>query len=199
MTAFGKLTYLPYRIIRRFGTASVCYFFALETDQVPTLSVPKTLFVEEMSAERLKPFVDQQHGLDESHVELIRCKKAVCFAVFDQESLAAFSWVAFGSVPGELNHTGDPLTALPLSLPQNTGYVFHVLVTPEYRGRRLYGAMMSHLATLLPARGIERLVLTTEWTNASALRSVERMGFKKEGILKKYAKGQDFYIMAKVI
>ena len=181
MTVIRKLWCLPYRVLRRFGTASVCYFFGSDTETIPTVNLPTPLVVEEMSLARIMRFVSPEHQLDQTHVELIRSDKAECLAVFDEESLAAFLWVAFCDVCGELNHTGNPRTELPLYLPENTAYVFHVLVMPEYRGRRLYGAMMSHLAASLRTRDIERLILTTEWTNESAITSVERMRFKKLG------------------
>ena len=46
---------------------------------------------------------------------------------------------------------------------------------------------------------LERLQMTCAVINEMSFNWLKRMGFKEEGVFKKYAKGQDFYIMAKVI
>ena len=46
---------------------------------------------------------------------------------------------------------------------------------------------------------LERLQITCAVVNQMSKKWLERLGFKKEGTLVKYANGQDFYAMARII
>ena len=181
MSFLTRMKQLPYRAMRRFAIANQTLFFGCELAHLSGAPCPKGLVVVQWSEGDLRQHLAEEHYLDESHTVWLRDDQAICFAVMDGERLAGFAWIALGDVPAEMNHDGHPDTQLPLFLPDNTGFVFHVFILPSYRGRRLYAVLMSHVAQQLPTRGIDRLVLTTECTNRSALRSVGRMGFREVG------------------
>jgi len=181
MPFFSRLNQLPYRVMRRFAIANQTLFFGCNLESLSRVPCPEGLAVVQWSENDLLQHQGEEHYLDESHATWLRDGQAICFAVMDEDRLAGFAWFALGDVPGEMNHDGHPDTQLPLFLPDDTCFVFHVFILPAYRGRRLYAALMSYAAEQLPDRGVRKLLLTTECTNRSALRSVNRMGFREVG------------------
>lgn len=181
MQFLSHLRLFPYRVMRRFAIANQTLFFGCDLASLSGAPCPKGLAVVQWSENELRQHLGEEHYLDESHAIWLRDGQAICFAVMDEERLAGFAWIALGDVPAEMNHDGHPDTQLPLFLPDDTGFVFHVFILPAYRGRRLYAALMSYAAERLPDHGVLKLLLTTECTNRSALRSVNRMGFREVG------------------
>ncbi|EMI24725.1 MAG: N-acetyltransferase [Rhodopirellula sp.] len=167
--------------MRRFAIANQTLFFGCELVSLSGVPCPEGLTAVQWSENDLLQHQGEEHYLDESHATWLGDGRAICFAVMDEEKLAGFAWIALGDVPGEMNHDGHPDTQLPLFLPDDTGFVFHVFILPAYRGQRLYAALMSYAAEQLPDHGVGKLLLTTECTNRSALRSVNRMGFREVG------------------
>lgn len=181
MPFLTRLKQFPYRVMRRFAIASQTLFFGCEIVSLSGVPCPEGLVVVQWTEGDLRQHLGEEHYLDESHATWLRDGRAICFAVMDEEKLAGFAWIALGDVPGEMNHDGHPGTQLPLFLPDDTGFVFHVFILPAYRGRRLYAVLMSYAAEQLPDHGVRKLLLTTECRNRSALRSVIRMGFREVG------------------
>jgi ribosomal protein S18 acetylase RimI-like enzyme len=176
------LRWLPYRILRRFAVANVSRFFMLPVDSMPRVELPSGFSVSECSSEKLRKAAEHcEYQVSRSNVDLLETGGAICFTVFDGEIPAGFAWVAIGNVSGELNHDGKPETGLPIRLSVDVAFIFQVLVFSNYRGRRLYAALMTEMADALRSRGIRRLVLTTEASNCQAMRAVDRMGFKQVG------------------
>lgn len=182
MSLITQLRYLPYRVIRRIGTADISYVFGVELAQIrPTLLPIEFEFVE-LTVERLKELIDLHPQLfATSRPKDLEDGRAYCYAISFQGALAAFAWVAIGDIPAGFNHNGDLQAGLPITMPVNSGFVHNVFVMSQFRGRRLYGALMSGLKQSLFAHGVTRLVLTTDATNQSALVAVRRMGFQYLG------------------
>ncbi len=182
MSLFTRIKYLPYRVVRRFAIANVSCFFAAELGDLQVTDLPDAMVFTELTAPMLEGLcVDYPDHFRDEHRKLLACDRIRGFAVFYDQSLASCLWLAIEDVPGEINHDGHPATQMPLYLPDNVGYVFNVFVKPEYRGRRLYGAMITELANRLGEEGFTGLTLTTEGSNYRALSSVRRMGFRMVG------------------
>lgn len=182
MRLFSRIKYLPYRVVRRFAIANVCCFFAAELGDLQMTNLPDGMVFTELTAPMLDDLcADYPDHFSDEHRKLLASERIRGFAVFHDHSLASFLWLAIENVPGELNHDGHPATQLPLYLPDAVGYVFNVFVKPEYRGRRLYGAMIAELAKRLGKEGFTSLSLTTEGSNYRALSSVRGMGFRMVG------------------
>lgn len=182
MSVLTRLRYLPYRAIRRIGTADISRVFGVEYFELRPTLLPQGFEFVELTTERFRELLTLFPELfNESRLDDLAKKRANCYAIFEKEILAAFSWVSIGDVPAEFNHNGDLQAGLPISMPEDTGFVHNVLVMPEYRGKRLYGAMMSAMELPLRARGVRRLLLTTDATNENSLRAVRRMGFQELG------------------
>ena len=180
--SFHSLRWFPYRVARRLAIANVCHFYQSAIDEMPRTRAPDGYAIESCPSDRLR---EHAHELDyqipERDLEMLDTGESKCFAAFRANSLAGFAWIAFGDIPGDMNHDGKPETGLPIHLADDAAFVFQVLVLPAYRGRRLYAAIMSQMADELQVDGIRSLVLTTEGSNRSALRAVERMDFRKIG------------------
>ncbi|QDT13448.1 GNAT family N-acetyltransferase [Planctomycetes bacterium K23_9] len=174
-----SIRWLAYRVVRRFAIANVCHFYQSPIDQMPRTPTPSGYEVCSCSSERLRKHASAlEYAIPERDLEMLDSGAAKCFAAFQADSLAGFAWVAFGNIPGDMNHDGKPETGLPIQLSDDSAFVFQVLVLPAYRGRRLYAAIMSQMADQLQKDGIETLVLTTEGSNHRALKAVDRMGFQ---------------------
>lgn len=182
MASLSRLWHLPYRVVRKLATANICCFFGCDSGKIRFTPLPTGFRFEELTAERLCYLATRPNNpFDDSQKQLLEEKLAYGFAVIEQHSVAAFCWVATGDVPAEFNQGGSEMTQLPIFLPSRAAYIFNVFVVPQYRGRRLYGAMMSRLADSMQSRGISQLIITTEGSNVQALRSVHRMGFEELG------------------
>jgi ribosomal protein S18 acetylase RimI-like enzyme len=169
-------------VVRRFAIANVCHFYQLSIEKMPRTPTPNGYTIVSCSSNRLRQHAHElEHEVPKRDFEMLNAGAAKCFAAFQANSLAGLAWVAFGDIPGEMNHDGKPETGLPIQLADDTAFVYQVLVIPAYRGRRLYGAIMSQMADELQIEGIQTLVLTTEGSNRNALRAVERMDFQKVG------------------
>jgi ribosomal protein S18 acetylase RimI-like enzyme len=100
----------------------------------------------------------------------------LCFAAVHHDGrMAHYGWYALGSVEG-CHHMG-----VPLSFPDDVGYMYNAFTHPDFRGRRLHSAAMTLALRELAARGITKLLSTIEWTNFASLRSFQRLGFENLG------------------
>ena len=168
--------------MRRLAIANICQIYQSPIDQMPRTPIPDGYTIESCSSDRLRSHAHElEYQIPERDFEMLDAEHARCFAAFQANSLAGFAWVAFGDIPGQMNHDGKPETGLPIQLSDDAAFVFQVLVLPAYRGRRLYAAIMSQMADQLQTDGIQTLVLTTEGSNHRALKAVDRMGFQKAG------------------
>ncbi|WP_442506361.1 GNAT family N-acetyltransferase [Novipirellula sp. SH528] len=182
MRIISRIVYLPYRVMRRVAIANICCFFVADISDLPVTELPSGMVFTELSPAKLIALRnDYPRKFGPEHLGYLQKNLARGFAVFDGKLLVSTIWMAKGNIPGEINHDGNLATQLPLSLPDGMAYVFSVVVRPEYRGRRLYGVMVSELSSRLKVEGFTRLMLTTEGSNHRALRSVRRMGFQEIG------------------
>ncbi|TWU39462.1 GNAT family N-acetyltransferase [Novipirellula artificiosorum] len=182
MNTLLQMCYLPYRAMRRIATANICHFLAVELDKLEVTPLSEGLTFEEVTPSRLPSIIQENPELlDDNLIDLIQKSIAHCYVVLENKQVVAFSWLATGNVPAEFNHDENPNTQLPFKLPSHTAYIFNAYVSPPYRGKRLYGAMMSGISSRMSGSRILRLVMTTEASNHRALRSVRRMGFRTIG------------------
>ena len=181
MRFLQRIRHLPYRAMRRLAMVNRNIFFGLDSSSALVGEVPASIAIAQWSADDVRLHVSDDHYLSQDDATLLENGHVVCFAAKSGGVLAGYAWFAVGNVPGELNYDVHPDTRLPLFLPDDTAFVFHVFVTPEFRGKRIYAALIAKASHELSTRGISKLVLTTEACNESALRSVRRMGFTEIG------------------
>ncbi|GAA4463610.1 GNAT family N-acetyltransferase [Novipirellula rosea] len=179
---YRALFWLPYRVFRRIAIANVNYIYQRPVHDMKNVVTEEECSIEQCSSSRLRGLMQTtDRTLSESDFALLESGKASCYAALHNNSLVGYAWVAFGDVSADMNHDGKPDTGLPIQLGDDTAFIFHVLVLPDYRGRRLYAAIVSQIASELETQGIRTMVLTTEASNHRARRAVKRMGFNKIG------------------
>lgn len=182
MKLLDGMRFLPYRIVRRLGTADISRVFGIETNSLRSPAASEGFcFLEVTQADICKLVTTHPDFFDDTQACQLADEGVYCFAVFRGPDLAAFAWLATGDICGEFNHNGDLRAGLPVSLPSDTGFVYNVFVVPAYRGKRLYATVMSYLAKVMQPRGVTRLILTTDATNTSSINALHRMGFQQLG------------------
>ncbi len=182
MKLFKAIRFLPYRVARRIGTADISRVFGIESSDLQAAPLEDQYSFAEITSQNIEELIKgcPQFFSDAQATELA-CDNIFCFATFHKDKVAAFAWLATGDVAAEFNHNGDLQAGLPVFLPPDTGFVYNVFVMPDHRGRRLYSAVMRELASHMQARGVTRLILTTDATNISSLKALHRMGFQALG------------------
>jgi ribosomal protein S18 acetylase RimI-like enzyme len=182
MNLLNQLCFVAYRTIRRIGTADIRCVFGIGISELRTTILDEQLrFLEITKSAIYDLIIAYPDSFDESQASQLADGNVFGFAILDGHALAAYAWLATGDLHAGFNHNGDLRAGLPVYLPPDTGFIYNVFVTPSYRGRRLYGSIMSELAKRIRSRGVTRLILTTDAMNENSLKAVRRMGFRDLG------------------
>lgn len=131
----------------------------------------------ECSNRRLESLLECNSSLDREAFRSLDAFRFRCFAMEIDHRIVAYAWTGIGEIPAEHNSNGHPWTGLPIKLAPEHVYLFSAFVSSEHRGRRLYEALVGHIARTFFDEGFQRMVLTTDARNTSALNANERMGF----------------------
>lgn len=182
MKLLNQIRFLPYRVASRIGTADISRVFGIAISDLQAVSLEDQFSFEEITCESIRELIEgYPHFFSDGQAAELACDNVFCFVTFHKNKVAAFAWLATGDVAAEFNHNGDLRAGLPVHLPPDTGFVYNVFVMPDHRGKRLYSAIMRELASRIKKRGVTRLILTTDTTNASSLKALHRMGFHDLG------------------
>lgn len=104
-----------------------------------------------------------------------------CVGVFVNDDLASYAWFATQSIEAEHNRGGHPRTGVDLTFPSHMAFMYKGFTVPRYRGRGLYKTVPRYALELLADRGIGAILSTADWSNAAALASCTRVGFRPIG------------------
>lgn len=79
---------------------------------------------------------------------------------------------------------------------RHIAYLGGVAITPEYAGKGLAQKMFVAMIAYAKTQGILRIELSTATENDRAIALYEKMGFQKEGVLRKYThlKSENIYL-----
>lgn len=94
-----------------------------------------------------------------------------CFGAWCSEQLVAYGWVSrvvecIGEHHREIHLAADE------------AYIWDCATLPAYRGRRLYSALLSRLASQLAGEGLRRLWIGTALANRPSMRGMVNAGFQ---------------------
>ena len=174
-----RLQRVLYKIRRRLFVADFSLWMICPIERLCKLK-PKDQF----QASRLENADRQIELLSECNPNLdcdafrsLNAERFRCFAIKSDDRVIAYAWTGIGEIPSEHNCNGHPWTGLSIKLTSEDVYLFSAYVRPEYRGRRLYEALIGHIARTFFDDGLRRILLTTDACNTSALNAVQRMGF----------------------
>jgi len=87
--------------------------------------------------------------------------------------LAGWGWSYWPQGPELIDVTQTELEFAPNSV---SLYDFYTI--PEFRGRRLYQALLTHILRTRFAEGAERAYIMVQDTNVASLKAIERVGFR---------------------
>jgi ribosomal protein S18 acetylase RimI-like enzyme len=129
-----------------------------------------------LTAAEVRTFAaDPESRLDAAMADALARGRGLCFAAFSGGRLAAYGWLALGSVdPQDCGGVG-------LELPADAAYFYNGFTVPEFRGRGLYAALIGRSLQAISDRGVSHLLLSVHWTNWAALRSSRRLGCRDLG------------------
>ena len=132
---------------------------------------------------------DSVNELTVALAERMQAGRDLCLAAFAHEQLAAYVWLAIGSIEAEHNSGRTRRSGVAVSFPPDTAFVYKAFTRPDFRGQGLYPALLERSLSLLEARGVSRLVTTADWTNPAALHACRQLGFQVLGTLRRFACG----------
>jgi GNAT superfamily N-acetyltransferase len=94
-----------------------------------------------------------------------------CFLAWVDGGLAAYGWVSFGHEHvGELERT--------FQFGEHDAYIWNCVTLPEYRGRRLYTALLSYMLAKLRDEGVRRVWIGTALANRPSVKGIVNAGFR---------------------
>ena len=85
-------------------------------------------------------------------------------------------WPAFGAHTFFLEREGGPIGYVFLQILDGLGYIRHVIVDPDHRGRGVGRSLMQEAARRVREAGVERWCLNVKPDNEPAVRLYERVG-----------------------
>ncbi len=95
-----------------------------------------------------------------------------CFAAWVDDSVAAYAWLTRGAEwIGEFERR--------LEVAEGEAYIWDCATVPAYRRRRLFSALISHVADELSREGLQRLWIISRMDAAPVNRAVERAGYTR--------------------
>jgi hypothetical protein len=86
---------------------------------------------------------DGTNGLEASLADRMSSRGDLCFAARANNRLAGYVWIAFDQVDPESNRGASWLTGVGVSFPESTCFMYKGFVHREFRGRQIYGRLMS--------------------------------------------------------
>lgn len=181
----AKTTQLAvYRLAQRLMVLDTTHLMILDANDVVAPAVQDEVecrFLTEDEVSSLSQ--DGTNGLDASMADRMSTRGDLCFAAFGQNRLAGYVWIAFDEVDAESNRGESLLTGVGISFPESICFMYKGRVHPDFRGRQIYGRLMSQALTALATRKITHMLSTAEWANFSARTSCYRLGFQYLGLV----------------
>ena len=94
-----------------------------------------------------------------------------CFGAWIEGRLAAYGWVSRCT-----ECIGEQEREIQMS--PHEAYIWDCATRPEYRGQRLYSALLSHVVAALREEGVRRVWIGTSLANEPSLRGFINAGFR---------------------
>lgn len=183
----ARLGGLAYKVAQRTMTFDVARLMCLEAACAQTIAVENLFSFRFLTADEVhRHSYDPANQMSSSFAERVLCGRDLCYAALKGRTLAGYAWLALGSIEAEQNRGRNPRSGVAASFRTDTAFVYKAFTRPEFRGRRLYSACLVGALDELAARGICKLLVTTDWTNHSALASCRRAGCHELGSLARF-------------
>lgn len=162
----------------RGAKVSVVRMMCLPSGDVRAPSVESSFQRKFLTSDEVRRYADDpRNGLSPGFADRVDGGFDMCFGAIHGDRLANYGWYAFTAVEPE--HAAG----VSLGLPTNVAYIYKAFTHPDFRGRRLNGACVAEAAAILGTQGIDHVLAMIYWSNEASLRSFERVGFRKLGLL----------------
>ena len=181
----GILKAIPYgicRVLQKFMVLDVTFLMVKDADNLnPDLnSAMDSRF---LNADEVRRFAtDPTNDIDPDLAERIDLGYDFCFAGLIDGCLASYCWLARHSIEAQHNCSGDPLTGLALSYPEEYVFRYKGFTHPDFRGQQLYQRVSANASLAMKELGVRYMISTAECVNYGALRSSTRCGYQNLGI-----------------
>lgn len=143
--------------------------YATDMQVRPVASRLEAVF-QELGREKAEPLAEAM-GLPDSKALLTRFATGRrCFSAWVEGRIAAYGWVSRAA-----ECIGEQEREIRMS--PGEMYIWDCATRPEYRGQRLYSALLSHMITALRGEGVRRLWIGTSLANRPSLRGFVNAGF----------------------
>lgn len=119
---------------------------------------------------------DWQDRLDRGHC---------CFGAFHGSRLIGYCWFARNSIDAANNRGRHPQSGVGLKFSDDATFTYDGFTAKTYRGQNVIPAILILAAKSLHEDGILKMLATTDWTNAAALRAMEKCKFRSVGHIRK--------------
>lgn len=156
----------------------VLHLLSMAPDEARESSVDSSFQRRFLTPEEVRRYADDpRNGLSPELADRVDGGLDMCFGAIHGDRLASYGWYAFSAVEPE--HAAG----VSLGLPTNVAYIYKAFTHPDFRGRRLNGACVAEAASILSTQGVDLILAMIYWSNEASLRSFERLGFRRLGLL----------------
>jgi len=181
---------LLYRAVQRAFVCDVTRLMVLDSFDVQSPSVGRQFeFCFLSSGDVEIHAADAVNGLSRSLADRLVAGQDLCYAATAGDKMACYAWLALGSIEATHNSGRTPSSGVAASFPPTAAFVYKAFTRPEFRGHRLYAAVLARVLAELSSRGITHLITTAEWNNLSALSAAQHLGFQDLGSITRIACG----------
>lgn len=179
-----------YRATQHAITCDVSRLMVLDRDEMREIAVDPEARYRFLSPSDVEAFSeDPANELSSEFSCRLAGGRDRCYAALLRGRLAAYIWLASGSIEAEHNRGRTAASGVPISFPPDAAFVYKAFTRTEFRGRRLYAALLAGAMQELACEGISRLISTADWTNEAAVTACRRLGFRELGRIGRYACG----------
>lgn len=166
------------RLLVRGASLDIVHVLLLEPDRLRVPSADPCVEMRFLQPDEIGRFArNPSNGLAPEYADRAARGLDLCFGAIHGDRLASYGWYALHSVEAE--HSAGAS----LGLPADMAYLYKAFTHPDFRGRRLNGACVGRAMSVLAQQGISRLLCLVYWSNAPSLRSFERLGCQRLGLL----------------
>lgn len=166
------------RVLTRGASLDIVHVLLLEPDRMRVPSADPCFEMRFLRPDEVRRFArNPANELSPAFADRAERGLDLCFAAIHGDRLANYAWYALDSVEAE--HSAGAA----LGLPPDMAYLYKAFTHPDFRGQRLNGACIGKALAALAEHGVSRLLSLVYWSNSASLRSFDRLGCQRLGLL----------------
>lgn len=172
-----RLTGFVFRALRRLAQFRAYRLLTLEPGDVPASfsSERHALEGRAVCGDELATLAGKHKDVSAEFIARTAPKGDWCYAYFDGDKLASYGWYSYQ--PTRVGEEFD------FEFPNQYAYMYRGFTERDYRGARLHGHGMVQAVHRVANEGRRGLIGLVEAQNAASLRSVQRIGYRRQGTI----------------